>query len=204
MTEAHTLKKQLAVVISCWICLMVAPVHAQQVDVAVAGGSLASSGNSISTGSFLPTEGGGTYIGFNADVLIKHHLGVEGEVNWRASQGLYAGQFPYRPVFWDFNAIYARRFSKLVGAEVLAGVGGETVRLYEGALNCDIYGNCTSYVSSNHFMGDVGGGIRFYVFHNFFVRPEGRLYLIHNNQEFSSSHPVRFGASIGYTFGGSK
>ena len=32
-------------------------------------------------------------------------------------------------------------------------------------------------------MGDVGGGIRFYPYGNFFVRPEVRLYLIHNNVE---------------------
>ena len=53
-------------------------------------------------------------------------------------------------------------------------------------------------------MGDFGGGIRLYPYGNFFVRPELRLYLINNNQEFSSSHLVRYGVSIGYAFGGSK
>ena len=60
-------------------------------------------------------------------------------------------------------------------------------------------------MGSNHFfMGDVGGGIRIYAYRNFFVRPEIRLYLVHNNVEFSSSHPARYGVFIGYTFGGSK
>ena len=93
--------------------------------------------------------------------------------------------------------------ANMFGAEALAGIGGESIRFYTGSYyNCDIYGNCTNYVSSNHFMGDFGGGLRFYPYGNFFVRPEVRLYLINNNEEFSSSHVVRYGVSIGYAFGG--
>jgi hypothetical protein len=184
------------------ICVLAASAWAQQVDAAFAGGSLLSSSNSFNSFGLTPAEGGGAFVGFNGDVLFKGNLGVQAEVNWRASQGLYAGQFPYRPVFWDFNAIYARRFNRQFGAEVLGGIGGESIRFYQGQYNCDYYGNCTNYVSSNHFMADVGGGIRAYVWRNAFVRPEARLYLIHNNVEFSSGHPFRFGVSIGYTFGG--
>ena len=197
--------KQLAAVVAmCWIWVLVAPAHAQQIDVAFGGGSLSSPGNSFSAGTFLPAEGGGAFVGFNGDVLFKGNLGVQAEVNWKGSQGLYGGQIPYRPLFYDVNAIYARRFSKYVGAEALAGIGGETIRFYQGTYNCDIYGNCSNYVSSTHFMADFGGGIRFYPYGNFFVRPEMRLYLVNNNVEFSSGHPVRYGVSIGYTFGGSK
>ncbi len=49
-------------------------------------------------------------------------------------------------------------------------------------------------------MGDFGGGIRFYVWHSVFVRPEARLYLINNNVEFSSGYALRYGISIGYSF----
>lgn len=198
------MKRLVAVAAMCWICVMVAPAGAQQIDVAFGGGSLTSPGNSFSGGTLLPGEGGGAFVGFNGDVLFRGNLGVQAEVNWKGSQGLYEGQAPYRPLFYDFNAIYARRFSKYFGAEALAGIGGESIRFYQGSYSCDIYGNCTNYVSSNHFMGDFGGGIRFYPYGNFFVRPEVRLYLINNNAEFSSGHPVRYGVSIGYTFGGSK
>jgi len=202
------MRKLVTVAVIGWIFILVAQGWAQQIDVALAGGSLASSGNGFSGGSFLPTEGGGAFLGFNGDVLFKPllggNLGVQAEVNWKASQGLYAGQIPYRPLFYDFNAIYAKRFSKYVGVEALAGIGGESIRFYSDSYSCDIYGDCTNYVSSNHFMGDVGGGIRFYPYGNFFVRPEMRLYLINNNEEFSSSHPVRYGVSIGYEFGASK
>jgi hypothetical protein len=209
ITDGGHMKRLIAFAVMCWICSFVALAHAQQIDVAFAGGSLASPGNSLSGGTFLPAEGGGAFVGFNGDVLFKSFfkgkLGVQAEVNWKGSQGLYGGQVPYRPLFYDFNAMYARRFSKYFGAEALAGIGGESIRFYSNSYsNCDIYGNCTNYVSSNHFMGDFGGGIRFYPYGNFFVRPEMRLYLINNNAEFTSSHPVLYGVSIGYAFGGSK
>jgi hypothetical protein len=207
ITNGGHMRRLIAVAITCWICSFAALARAQQIDVAFAGGSLNSPGNSFSGGTFLPAEGGGAFVGFNGDVLFKPfwkgNVGVQAEVNWRASQGMYGGQLPYRPLFYDFNAMYARRFSKYFGAEALAGIGGESIRFYSNSYqNCDIYGNCTNYMSSNHFMGDFGGGLRFYPYGNFFVRPEMRLYLINNNAEFSSSHPVIYGVSIGYAFGG--
>lgn len=205
------MRKLAALALIPLVCGMVVPALAQQVDVAFGAGSLFSSGNSVSNGVLSPAEGGGAYVGFNGDVLFKPfwngNVGVQAEVNWKASQGLYAGQVPDRPVFYDFNAIYARRFSKLIGAEALGGIGASSVRFYQTNFNaynnCGYYYyGCSNYTSSTHFMGDVGGGIRFYPYKNFFVRPEVRLYLIHNNAEFSSGRPLRYGASIGYTFGG--
>jgi len=198
------MRNLVAVAVIGWICAVVAPVRAQQIDVAFGGGSLYSSGSSFNAGTFLPGEGGGAFIGFNGDVLIRGNLGVQAEVNWKASQGLYGGQVPYRPLYYDFNVIYACRFTRYVGAEALAGIGAESIRFYQNGYSCDFYGNCINYVTSTHFMGDFGGGIRFYPYGNFFVRPEMRLYLVNNNLEFSSNHPVRYGVSIGYTFGGSK
>lgn len=196
------MKKLIVVICFGWIFSMNSPASAQQIDVALAGGSVSSPGANATT--LAPSLRGGTFIGFNGDVLFHGNLGVQAEINWRASQGNYAGVYPYRPLFYDFNAIYARRFSKKVGAEVLGGIGAESLRFYQGAYNCDYYGNCTNYVSSNHFMVDFGGGVRAYVWHNLFVRPEMRFYIVHNNVEFSSDYVVRYGASIGYTFGGSQ
>lgn len=204
------MQKYLAVVSVCWIFLLGAHLRAQQADFAFGGGSLYSA-PANTNGNALPSMSGGTYLGFSGDLLFKGNLGIQGEVNWRATQGLYAGQIPYRPVLWDFNAIYSRRLSPRVGAEALGGIGGEAVRFYSGQANCDFYGNCTNYVSSHHFLVDVGGGVRLYVYHNFFVRPEARLYYILNNNGtgsintypgFSSNVALRYGAFIGYTFGG--
>jgi hypothetical protein len=86
-----------------------------------------------------------------------------------------------------------------VGAEIVGGIGAESLRFYQPYFNCNFV-TCTNYVSSNHFLGDFGGGLKFYVHGGFFVRPEARLYFIHNNAEFSSGKAVRYGVSIGYTF----
>ena len=176
------------------------PAHAQQFDAAFGFSGLTSPGGSTdSSGTFFPSIRGGLYPSFSADYLIKHHLGVQGEVAWRARQNLYGGFAPYRPIFYDFNAIYAPQLGKKFGAELMAGVGGEDVRFYSGQYTCNFV-SCTNYVSTNHFAGHIGAGLRYYVWGNLFVRPEAHLYLVHNNSEFSSSTVARYGVSIGYSF----
>lgn len=174
----------------------------QQFDAAFGVSTIKSSGasTSLTSGLVFPSDSGGAYPGFSGDLLFHGRLGVEGEVSWRASQALYGGYQPYRPVFYAFNAIFVPRITKNISAELLAGIGGEDIRFY-GFVTCRFFG-CTNYSSSNHFMGDFGGGIRAYVWHNVFVRPEARVYLIHNNVEFSSGTVGRFGVSLGYSFGG--
>ncbi len=198
------MKKLMAVVGLYWICSMALPVYAQQVDVGMSGSTImsGSANNLANLASYTPSERGGTFLGFNGDVLFHGNLGIGAEVNWRASQTLYAGQIPYRPLFWDFDAVYARRFSPRLGADLVAGIGAESIRFYTGNYQCDFYGNCSNYISSNHFMGVFGGGIKLYAWHNVFVRPEVRLYMIRNNNEFSSDFVARVGATVGYTFGG--
>jgi hypothetical protein len=174
--------------------------HAQQLDVAFGVSTTLSSSNYNSSSQSFPlqAEKGGAYPGVSAGVVFKNRLGFNGEVNWKATQGLYDGYQPYRPIFYDFNALYQPKIGKKAGLDLMAGVGGESIRFYQQYYNCS-YFSCTDYVSSNHFMGHVGGGIRYYVWHRFFIRPEAHLYLIHNNAEFSSGYVGRVGASIGYS-----
>jgi hypothetical protein len=183
--------------------------NAQTGDVAFGIGTVTSpqpSQSIINSGNFFaPSIGGGAYLSFTGDFLLKHDLGVGGEISWRASQNLYLGFQPYRPLFFDVNGIWAPRFGKYFGVEALAGIGAESSRFYTGynPNNCNSFVGCTNYESSNHFMGVFGGGLKFYPHGNIFIRPEVRVYLVHNNVEFSSSRVVRSGLSIGYTFGGS-
>jgi len=194
-------KKLTVVVFVFAFCLLVSSAYGQQFDAAFGVGTISSSSGTTTNGLFFPSDTGGAYPGFSADLLLHHRFGVEGELSWRASQGLYGGFQPYRPIFYSFNAIWAPKLSKNFTAELLAGIGGEDVRFY-GFTNCNNFFGCTSYSSSNHFMGNFGGGIRAYIWHNVFVRPEVRLYLINNNNEFSSNTVVRYGGSLGYSFGG--
>ncbi len=193
------LRKLALFAILCAFVLTQRPAHAQQVDAAFGFSALTSpSGTTDSSGTFFPTISGGLYPSFGADVLIKHHVGVEGELAWRARQNLYGGYQPYRPLFFDFNGIWAPQIGKKLGAELMAGIGAEDLRFY-GYENCN-FASCTNYVSSKHFMTDVGAGLRYYVWGNVFVRPEARLYFVNNNNEFSSGRIGRFGVSIGYSF----
>ena len=195
------LKKTILICVAFVFCLTAAAAHGQQFDAAFGISTTSSSSGVTTNGLFFPSDRGGVYPGFSGDFLLHRRIGVEGELFWRAAQNLYGGYDPYRPIFYSFNAIWVPRLTKNISAEVLGGIGGEDIRFY-GFTSCSFAFGCTNYSSSNHFMGDFGGGIRAYVWHDLFVRPEARIYLIHNNVEFSSGHVARYGVSIGYSFGG--
>jgi hypothetical protein len=172
----------------------------QQFDAAFGVGTLIAPSASAAMSGFTPQSmGGGTFLNFSGDFLFHKQLGISGEATWRASQNVYGGFQPFRPVLYDFNAIYAPEYRNKVGAELMAGIGASSTRFYQPFFNCGFTG-CTNYTSSNHFMGHFGAAVRWYPVGNFFIRPEAHLYLINNNFEFSSSRAVRLGVSIGYSF----
>ncbi|MGZ4788122.1 MAG: outer membrane beta-barrel protein [Terriglobales bacterium] len=191
--------------LACLLLFFACSAFAQSGDIAFGVSGLTSPSPSsfdINSGNFFaPTMGGGTYLNFSGDFLLRHHMGIEGEIAWRAHQNLYQGYQPYRPLFYDFGAIWAPRFGR-IGAELSAGIGAESLRFYSNYYTCSYISGCTNYTSSNHFMGAFGAGLKLYPTHNIFIRPEARLYLIHNNVEFAGNHALRAGVSIGYTFGG--
>ena len=143
---------------------------------------------------------GGVYPSFAADFIIWRNLGFNGEVAWRASRATYQDLTPYRPIFYDFNAVYAKKTGR-VGFVAMGGIGAESIRFYGDFLNCNNFGQCTNYVSSNHFMGHVGAGVRLYLTNSVYLAPEAHLYFVHNNVEFTSARATRYGLNIGYTFG---
>jgi hypothetical protein len=154
----------------------------------------------LSGGFFGQDVGGGAFPTFSGDFIFHRHLGVMGEVSWRATQNLSQSIAPFRPIFYDFGVIWAPPLGKHAAAELTTGIGGESIRFYTGTINCSFI-SCTDYVSSNHFLWALGGGVRLYAWRNLFIRPELKYYLVHDNFEFSSNHALRIGASIGYTFG---
>ncbi len=197
---------RVAAVVSC-ACAALAffstTMFAQKIDLAVGGGSVMATGANQADSSHSPESlGGGTYLSASGDYLFHKRFGVQVEAAWRESRAIYyPGGFnqPFRPFFYDANAIWVPKVSKRISAEFMAGVGVENTRFYKGSDLCTFL-TCTKFVTSNHFMEHLGGGLRLYAFHGLFVRPEAHLYLVHNNVEFSSNHAVRYGASIGYSF----
>lgn len=184
----------------CLLFVMYQPAHAQGIEAAFGLGTVTAPSASSASGDYSPaTVSGGLYPSFNATFFIHHNLGVGGEIAWRASQNLYGGYQPYRPLFTDLDAVWAPHLAKGTTAEFMGGMGVESLHFY-GYQSCGFSG-CTNYVSSNHFMGHFGAGLKYDVWGHMFIRPEAHLYLIRNNLEFSSPRVTRFGVSIGYTFG---
>lgn len=160
-----------------------------------------------SSGIPIPSLSGGLYPSFSGIFIFKRHLGFGGNVAWRARQSIYGvstssffSAQPYRPIFYDFDLAYSRTLQKKVGVDLLAGIGGLDLRFYTPYYNCGAFSGCTNYVSSNHFAGHFGGGIRYYVWGHAFVRPEAHYYAIRNNVEFNNVNATRFTMSIGYSF----
>ncbi len=194
------MKKLTVFAIFCISSLLNATAHGQQIDAAFGfNGVTARSASSAPSDYSQQSVGSGLTPSVSFDLLLTHHLGVNTEFSWRASRNLYQGSTPFRPIFYDFNAIWAPPVTRNITPEVMAGIGAENTRFYV-APSCGI--NCQNFTTTNHFLGHFGGGIRYYVRGNLFVRPEAHFYVVRNNNLFSSPYATRYGMSIGYTFGG--
>lgn len=180
--------------------------HAQQADAMLGFGTVlapsAAACGQANTANFTCPERGGLYTNISADVIFHKRLGIGFDASWR-SMGDFGGLGqPYRPILFDFNGVYQPKLSKKVGADLFAGIGWQSTRFYgyQPTYSCYALGAC--YTSSNHFLVDLGGGIRYYVWGHVFVRPEAHFYHVMNNDDvFTSGNIVRVGASIGYTIG---
>jgi hypothetical protein len=180
-------------------------VQAQQLDVAFGVGTVtgqpASDGDPLTAATinhFPQTISGGAYTTLSGDFLFHKGLGVGMAASFRSHQNVDIFQQPYRPFFYDFNAVYAHDLGKRIQPELQGGIGIESVRFYTPVFTCGFTG-CTNFDSSNHFMTHVGGGLKFYVTERFFIRPEAHFYFVRNNLEFSGPHVQRFGISVGYS-----
>jgi len=188
---------------ACTLVLFAGLAGAQQIDIAVGGSTLYSFKPITASEAFLPPpEKGGTYPTVSAEVFPWGRLGINGELAFRYKQGLYNGYQNFRPILYDFNAVYAPRISRKITAEVMAGIGGQRLIFYNSFNSCTAAtSGCVAYISSNHFLGHLGVGVRYNFWRHFFIRPEAHYYLINNNFEFHSDNLFRVGASIGYTLG---
>jgi hypothetical protein len=193
--ESDLKKLSFLVMTFALIFLLGGMAQAQQFDLSAGVSGL----TAPSSTADLQTVGGGAYPTFGLDFLFYHNLGVGFNAAFRASENLYQGQLPFRPFFYDVDAVYAPPLGKRAQLELSAGIGAESVRFYTPTFQCSFTG-CTNFVSSNHFLGQFGAAIRFYATKRIFIRPEVHFYAIHNNFEFSGSSATRMGVSIGYTF----
>ena len=175
--------------------------HAQELDLGLGFGTVVAPAASVnSSGIFFPSLSGGLYTSVSGTVRLHHFpIGFNGQVAWRTRQAVYLGVQPYRPIFYDFNANVGRTWHKKMGADIMAGIGAESLRFYTPYFRCGSF-SCTNYQSINHFMFHVGGDFRYYIWHTVFIRPEAHYYIVHDNAEFNNVNPTRFAIAIGYSF----
>ena len=181
------------------------PAAAQKIDVGVGMSTIDAPGPSAATGTDHQPQSldGGAYFSASADYLFFKNAGLEGEFVIKGDQSTYLPyqlNIPFHPMFFAANAIWdSQKYLKRVGlvAELLGGAGALSSHFQTGGQNCS---SSKCFASSTHFMVDFGAGLKMYPWRHFFVRPEGRFYLINNDTEFSSAHAIRYGVSIGYTF----
>ncbi len=193
-------------------CVAAASAHAQS-DLSVFFGVGTATDNSsgqlidtFNTGNpFTSPRLGGTFGKAGGDIMLTSHFGVGAETDFRFSQGSYAG-LAYRPVFYDFNAIWVPTFRfKRVVPELQAGLGGANLKFYYPQSYCDAFAGCSSsnsfIESSNHLQVHLEAGIRFYVTPHVFIRPQIDAHYVNNFFQFGDNWVPEYGASIGWSFG---
>ena len=122
---------------------------------------------------------GGTFVRSRWRSYGEAEVGIwSGTFSFRGNQGAYAG-LNYRPLFYDFNAIYqplGNTSPVRVVPELQGGLGGVDLKFYYPQSYCDQFAGCSSsnlfLESSHHFQLHLGGGVRFYVKGGIFVRPQ--------------------------------
>jgi hypothetical protein len=144
---------------------------------------------------------GGVFGMIGADYMFKRWLGFGGEDSFHFSQADYLG-LGIRPSFFDFNAVIQPlpKSAKIV-PEIQGGLGGAHLSFY-APVSCLV--TCTNGLvqTSNHFQLHFSGGVRFYITHGIFIRPQFDGRWVHNFVEYGGSFVPEYTVAVGYTFGG--
>jgi hypothetical protein len=190
----------------CALFFLPSLASAQQGDAMIGFGTMLSPGaaacGSSGFSNYVCPERGGLYTNIGGDVIFHRRVGFGFDGSWRTMGDFGGLGQAYRPIQFDFNGVYQPRINKKVGADLFGGIGWQTTRFYgyQPTYSCYAFGAC--YTSANHFLVDLGAGVRYYVWGHVFVRPEVHYYHVLNNTDFfSSGNIIRVGASIGYTIG---
>ena len=197
-------KITLITAVFCAFFLVSATAKAQQFDLAFGYGTTIGqpASDALTDVNHTPQSvGGGGYPAFSGDFLFKKNFGVGAEAAWRARQNVDVFGQAYRPILYDFNAVLAPPLGKKAQANFQGGVGWESIRFYTPfCTSFSQFSGCTNFTSSNHLLGHVGAGLRYYVTNSVFIMPEAHFYFVRNNLEFSGPRISRYGVSIGYSF----
>ena len=155
---------------------------------------------------------GGVFGVFGADFMIKPHLGINGEYNFRFTQDQYAtstnsgfGNIPFkvRPAFYDFNAVYQPTGGdKQVVPVIEGGIGGAHLSFYTSQSVGTLSNTSALFVTTNHFQVHGAVGVKIYVHGDVFVKPQFDIHYVPNlTDQYGRNFVPAFTISIGYSFG---
>ncbi|MHB8735195.1 MAG: hypothetical protein ACYC6M_07845 [Terriglobales bacterium] len=150
--------------------------------------------------SSIPRFGGGLFPSVGADVMLLHTFGVGAEFTYRQKQNNYANTSA-RPSYYDVNAIWMPFHLPFLTPEIQIGLGSAHLKAYQNVANCNGAANCFNVAEANHLTGHIGAGLRIYLTHGLFLRPEAHFYYIRHNLTAART-AQRYGISLGYSFGG--
>ncbi len=147
----------------------------------------------------------GLFSNGGAEAMFTPHFGASAEINWRNSQGDYAG-LKYRPLFYDFNGIWQPLGHKgRVVPEIQGGVGGVNVSYYLNSSSCDAFVGCSTssqfVESANHVQLHMSAAVRFYATKHIFLRPAVDAHWVNNFTQFGTNWVPEYSLGAGYTFG---
>jgi hypothetical protein len=147
---------------------------------------------------------GGSFSDIGTTLLFTKHFGVGADVSWKNSRGAYAGLL-YRPLFYNFDAVFEPVSAKHFEPEFHAGMGAEHIGFSLNNTKCDQFAGCsTSNVgvdSSTHFQVHGVAAARFYVNDHVFLRPAVDAHWVNNNFQFGHNWVPEYSFGIGYSFG---
>jgi hypothetical protein len=151
---------------------------------------------------------GGLFGVFGVDVMLKPHLGFNGEYAFRFAQANYLplGGLKFRPGFYDFNAVYEPISGKRIVPIVVGGIGGARIALYQ-AQTVSITGITSTFtypagLNANHFQLHGGVGVKLYVKPSLFIKPQFDIhYVTHLTDQFGRKWVPEYTVAVGYTFG---
>jgi hypothetical protein len=145
---------------------------------------------------------GGFFSTIGGDVIFFHGLGLGGEVSFRNGRTAYAGLM-YRPSFYDVNAVYKHSFGSFA-VEGQGGAGRANFNFYYTPAFCAGFpqgcqSNTGQAPSANYFEWHFAGGVRYYAYKGFFVRPTVEIRKADKLTYFGSEWIPQYSVAIGYT-----
>jgi hypothetical protein len=160
----------------------------------------------------------GFMLGFGGNLMLWKHFGVGAAVSLQPNKPSYvdlganpaygytASSINSRLTLYDFDGIYQPYHSKKVDFRISGGFGGANLKFYQSASTTTALTGSQSYSqyfgSSNHIQVHGAVGVPIYVTDHIFIRPEFRIYDIHNLYQYGSNLVKEELVWVGYSWGG--